>query len=256
MSALGLTFSQVRYVNKAFWRNPARAFFTFALPLMFLIIFTSLLGNGTEHVGLVSMKESTYYVAAMAAFAVVQACFSNVAMSLSAQRDAGILKRVDGSPMPKTSFMASRILHSVVVALIMVAITAAFGRAFYHAAVPSGVSLLHFLVMLVVGAASFCALGLALTAFIPNADAATPVIQATILPLLFVSGIFIAFGNNTPAWITWIARVFPVRHFFSGLMSGFVGTPFDWVDVLVVAAWGILGLFLAVRYFTWEPRSK
>lgn len=256
MSALGLTFSQVRYVNRAFWRNPARAFFTFALPLMFLVIFTSLLGNGTEHVGPVTMKESSYYVAAMAAFAVVQACFSNVAMSLSAQRDTGILKRVDGSPMPKVSFMASRILHSVVVAVIMVAITTVFGRVFYSASIPSGMSLLHFLVMLVVGAASFCALGLALTAFIPNADAATPVIQATILPLLFVSGIFIAFGNNTPSWITWIARVFPVRHFFSGLMSGFVGTPFDWVDVIVVAAWGALGLLLAIRYFTWEPRTK
>ena len=37
---------QSRYVNKAFWRNPASAFFTFAFPLMFLVIFTALLGRG------------------------------------------------------------------------------------------------------------------------------------------------------------------------------------------------------------------
>jgi ABC-2 type transport system permease protein len=256
MSALALTFSQARYVNKAFWRNPVRAFFTFVFPLMFLVIFTSLLGNGTEHIGSISIKESTYYVAAMAAFAVIQACYSNVAMSMSAQRDLGILKRIDGSPLPKASFMASRILHCVFVAFILVVITAAFGRAFYSANIPTGTALFHFLVMLAVGAASFCALGLAVTAFIPNADAATPIIQASILPLLFLSGIFIAFGNNTPAWITWIARIFPVRHFFSGLMSGFVATPFDWVDVLVVAAWGVAGLLLAIRFFTWEPRTK
>ena len=256
MSALTLTFSQAHYVNKAFWRNPARAFFTFALPLMFLVIFTSLLGNGTEHIGAVSIKESTYYVAAMAAFAVIQACYSNVAISISAQRDAGILKRIDGSPLPKRSFMGSRILHSVLVAVILLAVTSTFGRAFYSAHIPTGIALFHFLVMLAVGAASFCALGLAVTALIPNADAATPIIQASILPLLFVSGIFIAFGSNTPSWITWVARLFPVRHFFSGLMSGFVATPFDWVDVLVVAAWGLAGLLLAIRFFTWEPRTE
>lgn len=95
-----------------------------------------------------------------------------------------------------------------------------------------------------------------MSALIPNADAATPVIQASILPLLFISGIFIPFGNNTPAWIMWVARIFPVRHFFSGMMAGMAGTPFDWVDVLVVAAWGVAGLLCAIRFFTWEPRTK
>ena len=45
MSAVGLTLRQVRFTNKAFWRNPASAFFTFAFPLMFLVIFTALLGQ-------------------------------------------------------------------------------------------------------------------------------------------------------------------------------------------------------------------
>ncbi len=47
MNAPALTASQVRYVNKAFWRNPESAFFTFAFPLMFLVIFTALLGHFT-----------------------------------------------------------------------------------------------------------------------------------------------------------------------------------------------------------------
>jgi ABC-2 type transport system permease protein len=58
MSTADVTISQIRYVNKTFWRNPARAFFTFAFPLMLLVIFTSLLGSGTERIGAVTVKES------------------------------------------------------------------------------------------------------------------------------------------------------------------------------------------------------
>jgi ABC-2 type transport system permease protein len=110
--------------------------------------------------------------------------------------------------------------------------------------------------MLVVGAAAFCALGLATTAVIPNADASAAIVNAIILPLLFLSGIFIPFGNNTPSWILWIARIFPVKHFADGMQAGFLGTAFHWTDVLVVAAWGLAGLALAMRFFSWEPRRS
>ena len=109
--------------------------------------------------------------------------------------------------------------------------------------------------MLVVGAASFCALGFAIASVIPNADASPAIVNASILPLLFLSGIFIPFGNNTPSWILWIARIFPVKHFADGMQAGFIGTPFHWTDVLIVAAWGLAGLLYATRYFSWEPRT-
>ena len=256
MRAVALSLSQVRYVNKAFWRNPSRAFFTLAFPLMFLVIFTALLGNNTVHLGSITIKSSTYYVAAMAAFAVITACYSNIGMTMAFQRDAGILKRIDGSPLPRPSFLASRILHAVLVAILLVAITAAFGRLFYDAHIPSGLDLARFLVMLIVGAAAFCALGLAVTAAIPNSDAAPAIVNASILPLLFLSGIFIPFGNSTPSWVQWVARIFPVRHFAQGMLAGFVGTPFRWSDVLIVGVWGLAGLLLSIRYFAWEPRTE
>ncbi len=139
---------------------------------------------------------------------------------------------------------------------IGIVLTAAFGRVFYSADIPTGLTLLRFLVMLVVGAAAFCALGLATTAVIPNADASAAIVNAIILPLLFLSGIFIPFGNNTPNWILWIARIFPVKHFADGMQAGFLGTAFHWTDVLVVAAWGLAGLALAMRFFSWEPRRS
>jgi ABC-2 type transport system permease protein len=255
MNAAALTLSQVRYINKAFWRNPASAFFTFAFPLMFLVIFTALLGHSTVQIGLRSVNTSTYYVASMASFAVITACYNNIAISVSFQRDAGILKRINGTPLPSALFLGARMLHAVLVAGLLVVITAAFGRAFYHADIPTGITLLRFLIVLLVGAAAFCALGFAITAVIPNADASPAIVNATILPLLFLSGIFIPFGNNTPSWILWIARIFPVKHFANGMQAGFIGTPFHWTDVLVVAAWGLAGLLFATRYFSWEPRT-
>ncbi len=136
--------------------------------------------------------------------------------------------------------------------VLLVVITAGFGALLYDVTIPTGVTLVRFLVMLVVGAMAFCALGLAVSGFVPNADAAPTVVNASILPLLFLSGIFVPFGNSTPDWI---ARVFPIRHFAVGIQAGFLGTTFHWSDVLVVAAWGVGGLLVAMRFFRWEPRA-
>jgi ABC-2 type transport system permease protein len=253
---LRLTFSQLRYVNKAFWRNPVRAFFTFVFPLMFLVIFTSLLGNDNIHLGVGAkvIKLSTYYVAAMAAFGVISACYNNIAMGVAFQRDAGVLKRVHGTPLPGGVFLGSQVLQATLVAALLVVLTAVFGRVAYGSQLPTGTSLVECVVMLLVGAAAFCALGLAVTAIIPNADASPAVVNASILPLLFLSGIFIPITSTTPTWIVWTARIFPIKHFAAGMQAAFIGTAFHWSDVAVVAAWGVGGLLLAVRFFSWEPR--
>jgi len=257
MSDVGLTLRQIRYTNKAFWRNPASAFFTFAFPLMFLVIFTTLLGNGTSGIpGLAGqINTATIYVPAMAAFSVITACYTNIAISVSFQRDAGILKRTRGTPMPGWAYLLGRVVHAVLVAILLVIIVAAFGKLFYDATLPAGTSLLQFILMLVVGAFSFTALGLALTAVIPNADASPAIVNASILPLLFLSGVFIPLGTHPPAWVDWVGKVFPARHFLEGMNAAFLGAPFKWTDVLVVVLWGLAGLVLAARFFSWEPRK-
>src|SRR6185369_17347331 len=146
MTALTLTGSQMRYVNKAFWRNPASVFFTFAFPLMFLAIFTALLGGGRVVIGGRVIHQSTYYVAAMAAFAVITATYNNIAIALSFQRDAGVLKRMNGTPLPTSAYLAARVVHALLVSVLLVVITVAFGRAFYDADIPTGTALAQFLV--------------------------------------------------------------------------------------------------------------
>lgn len=256
MSEAALVLRQVRYTNKAFWRNPASAFFTFAFPLMFLVIFTSLI-TGTITIGSQEIDLSTYYVMAEAAFGVISACFTNIAISVTFQRDQGILKRTRGTPLPGWAYLTARVIHAMTIAFVLVAITVAFGVIFYSASVPTGIPLVQFVLTLLVGGLSFAALALALTAAIPNADAAPPIVNAAVLPLLFLSGIFFPVGDDAPTWIRAVSNIFPVRHFFEAMSSAFLGNaiPFDWWDLAVVAAWGIVGLMLASRFFSWEPRK-
>src|SRR5581483_4142262 len=173
------------------------------------------------------------------------------------QRDSGILKRVRGTPLPGWTYLLGRVVHALLVAVLLVALTAAFGAAFYGADLPTGALLGKFALVVVAGGASFAALGLATTAIVPNADAGPAVVNAIILPLLFLSGIFIPLGDNSPAWIRTIGTVFPVKHFADAMRAGFYGQPFrfEWHDVLVLVLWGLGGLVAAARFFSWEPRK-
>ncbi len=256
MSDLKLVLREVRFTNRAFWRNPASAFFTFAFPLMFLVIFTAVIGDGTVTIGGKRLAQARYYVAAMAAFSVITACFTNIAMSVTYQREAGILKRLRGTPLPGWTFLSGRILHGMLVAGLLVAITAAFGVALYGAAVPAGALLLQFVLTVVLGGLAFAALGLATTAVVPNADAAPAIVNAIVLPLLFISGVFFPVGDDAPRWFALTGSVFPVRHFVDAMRASFYGSPFafEWSDVLILVGWGLAGLLLAARFFSWEPR--
>ena len=270
MSTAAQSLRQLRTTNKAFWRNPASAFFTFAFPLMFLVIFTALLGQGEVVIQGYELDTTTYYVGAMAAFGVVSACFTNIAIQTTFNRDLGILKRLRGTPLPAGAYMGGRVVHAMIVGAILVAITLVFGRIVYDSPLPTGGPLLEFTVTFLVGSLAFAALALALTAVIPNAEAAPPIVNAAILPLLFLSGIFIPLSDEAPAWISTVADIFPVKHFADAMRAGFLGNitvappgqggaairvfPFDWWDVVIVAAWGLFGLILAARFFSWEPR--
>lgn len=256
MNALTLALRQIWYENRAFWRNPVAAFFTFVFPLIFLAIFNLLFGNdeldlvgGTTHM-------STFYVPAIAALSVISACYTNVAISIAMSRDRGLLKRIRGTPIPVWSFLLGRIGHAISVAVLLVIIVTVVGALFYNVDVRVG-TLPAFLVTLAVGAATFCALGLAITTIIPNADASPAITNGTILPLLFISDVFIPL-HNAPGWVTTFADIFPVRHFSLALLTSFnpfeSGSGFEVGHLLVMAAWMTGALLVAVWFFSWEPR--
>lgn len=241
MNAAVLTVKQFAYENKAFWRNPAAAFFTFVFPLMFLVIFNGL------------FEETQFYVPAIGAFAVITACFTNIAMGVTIARDQGVLKRVRGTPLPAVSYLLGRVLHAVFIAAILVAIVTLAGALFYDVDPPSDLG--RFVATLAIGAASFCALGLAFTALIPNEEAAPAVVNAAVLPLSFVSDIFIP-SDHAPQWMQTLADVFPIKHFAQAMLASFDPSFRAWSDgdLIVLGIWGIVGLVAAVKFFSWEPR--
>jgi ABC-2 type transport system permease protein len=257
MSGITMAVGQIRWHNKAFWRNPASAFFTFAFPLMFLVIFTSIFSDTTTLPNGVVVNLSTYYTASILAFSVITACYTNVAISVTFLREEGVLKRVRGTPLPGWSYLLGKVLHSVVLMVILVAIVCVFGVAFYSIDLPT-TSLPAFAVTLFVGAGAFCSLGLACCAITPNADASPAVSNATMLPLLFISGVFIPV-DDAPRWMQVAGDVFPVKHFLNATLESFIPPPgnqtgWKWGDLAVVLVWGAVGLAFAARTFRWEPQ--
>jgi ABC-2 type transport system permease protein len=244
---------QIVYTNKAFWRNPASAFFTFVFPLLFLVIFTTLLGNDEVTFGTEVIKSSTYYVFAMASFGLISACYTNIAIGVVFAREEGVLKRIRGTPLPAWSYLSARVLHAALIGFLLVAITVVFGVLAYGARVPSSGQLLAFIVTLLVGAGCFAAIGLAVSGIVPNADAGPPIVNVVIFPLLFLSGVFIAIGDDAPAWVLWVGRIFPVKHLVDAMRDSYLGLSFHWSDVLVMTVWMVIAIVVASRTFRWEP---
>ncbi len=256
MRAAALVAHQFRYDQRTFWRNGGAVFFTVLLPLVFLFIFATIFGNDTlEELG--NLKTTTYYVPAILTLAIVSATMQSVAIRLTAERESGILKRGRGTPMPSWVFFASRFGNAIVISLLMLVVVTAIGRIVYGVGIPWD-HLPAILVTLGIGAASFCALGVALTAVIPSEDAAPAVTNVTVLPLYFLSGVFIP-ETEIPAGVLHVADVFPIRHFFEAFFTAFTtssGSGFEWGHLGIVAAWGAVGLVIAVRFFKWTPRGS
>jgi ABC-2 type transport system permease protein len=257
VSALGLVAHQFRYDQKAFWRNPASVFFTVMFPVVLLLIFGTVFGGQTVDVR-GGVKTTTYYVPAIITLSIISATMQSLAMTLVIAREDGRLKRNRGTPMPAWVFIAGRVGNSIVTALLMLVLLAAIGRLLYGVAVPWE-RLPAILITLVIGAAAFSCLGIALTAAIPSADAAAPIVNALLLPLYFLSGVFIP-DDQLPNGVIHFADAFPIRHFFEAFFDAYVpppggGTTISWDNLAVVAIWGVVGLALAVRFFRWTPRS-
>ncbi len=256
MSGLALVAHQFRYDQKAFWRNPAAVFFTVGFPVILLLIFATVFGDQTLDLR-GGIDTTTYYVPAIITLAVISATMQSLAMSLVIAREDGRLKRGRGTPMPAWVFIAGRIGNSIVTALMMLALIAVLGSVFYDVAIPWG-QLPEILIVLVVGAAAFCCLGIALTAAIPSQDAAAPIVNALLLPLYFLSGIFIP-DDELPQGVIDFANHFPVRDFFQAFLDAYIpaggSSGLDWGNLAVVAIWGVAGLLLAIRFFRWTPRG-
>jgi ABC-2 type transport system permease protein len=258
VTGVALMFHQARFDVRAQLRNPPVVFFGLLLPVIFLLIFASIFGHSTVEFGGASIPMTAYYVPGIVALGLVSTTYVNMAMSLTVQRENGMLKRLRATPLPLGVFMFGRVVIQIGFAFLITAVLVligwlVFGVHLRLSAIPD------IAVVLVISAASFATLGIALAAFIPNEDSAPAITNVTVLPLYFISGVFFPL-TDAPGWMTTIAGIFPIRHLAEALLGAFdptgAGPGIDWAALAIVGAWGLGGLILALRYFRWSPSGE
>jgi ABC-2 type transport system permease protein len=254
VSPTRLAFDQLVLEQKRFWRNPASAIFTVAFPIFFIVIFGALnADNRIESLGNIDFIQ--FFTPNIVAFGIMSECWVNLGINLPFRRDTGLLKRMRGTPLPPSMFIAGLLANAFLVSAILAVVVMAFGLLVYGASFPIA-NLPELVVVLVIGAASFSAIGVATASFVPNADAGPAIVNAAYFPLIFLSGTFFPVPDDSV--LAKIASFFPVRPFLQATFATFdplrTGSRLEWSDLAVVAAWGAVAGVVAVRRFRWEPR--
>jgi len=248
---------QVRYQLLVFVRSPIAVFFTLALPLLMLVLFNALFGD--ELVGPPpGWPMSQFYTASLAVFSAVSATFTNLANVVPIRREEGVLKRWRSTPLRPWLYIAGAIGSSVIVAAVAVVIMITLGVVAYDLALDAAkvpAAVLTFFV----GVGAFAALGMAVAAVVSNPEAAPAVANGIILPLAFVSDVFIQI-DDPPRWIEVVGDLFPLKPFVQAFQATFnpgVEPPaFEWGKLGFIALWGLVGLVVALRWFKWEPSTR
>ena len=242
MSPVALAWQQFRFERKLFWRNPSAAFFNFLLPLLLLVLIATAFSNEPD--------ELEVLIPGVAGMGVLATTFTSLAFNLTLLRDEGVLKRIRGTPMPAGAYLAGLVGSATANALLQVVLVVSIGNLVYGVDWPQDPLLLAVFTLL--GVVCFAALGVAFSHLIPNEEAAPAYTNAVFLPLIFISGVFYS-ADDLPEALKTIADVLPLKHLIDGLSEAIVGGGGDvGTAAVVVAAWALAGLFLAVRFFRWE----
>jgi ABC-2 type transport system permease protein len=252
MTRRRLLRDQVSLHQRSFWRNPESAFFNFAMPLGVLLLFGATSENGLVP-GRSDVRVLTLFVPGILAFAVVVIAYGNLAATLALQRADGVLKRLRATPLHPMLYLGAQVVSTVLITLLVSVATIALGAAAFGA-LPRAAAVPQLLVVLALGVTCFAALGIAISAAIPTADAAGAITNGTYLPLAMVSGMFSA-TLQLPKAVDAAVSAFPLKALADGLRSTYdpAASGLPVVDLLVLAAWAVAGLLIAGRWFRWDP---
>ena len=244
MSAATLFWRQYRFERRLFWRNPSAAFFNFALPMIFLLLIASVFRTDKD--------ELNVLIPGIAGMAIMATTFSALAFNLTFIREQGILKRVLGTPLPRTTYFAGIIGSAVTNAVVQVLLIVALGHVLYDVSWPKDWVALAVFTML--GVVAHGSLGIAFSQAIPNFDAAPASINAVFLPAIFISGVFYD-DRELPSVLKGIAEALPLKHVIDGLQGAIVsgqGITDHWEAIGAIAVWGAFGVYASVRWFRWD----
>jgi len=238
--------SQLRYQVTILMRNPRALVAGLVLPGALL----ALERGSAQHI---AMAQAAPRVAGLIALSVVAIAFFTHANTLVIAREDGVLRRWHASPLPTWAYFAARITATVFLAVAagLVLILVAMGLTGLHL---SGHAVAGLLADGVLGALALAAVGTAITALIPSAQSAQPVLMLTYIPLIILSG---AFGSLTqlPHWLTTTMTYLPVQPLINAVSGVLLhgGSLMTAHDLLVLAGWAAGGLLVSFRFFPWDP---
>jgi ABC-2 type transport system permease protein len=241
---------ELRAQQLLFWRNREAAFFSFLFPIILLLVLGSVYSEPIEGV-----QAATYLLVGLIGYGIAATAFAGLAITLVVRREAGLLKRVRGTPLGPGTYLGAVILSEVIVIALQVVAQLLLGRYLFDADWPEAPGSFAFAVAL--GAAAFAALGVAVTALVRSAEGSSAVVNAIYLPMAFISGAFFS-TEEMPAFLEAISEVLPLTYLLDVIRSTFIageGLESSAGQVVAVAVWGLAGLLVAVRRFRWAPRE-
>jgi ABC-2 type transport system permease protein len=244
---LAVTWRQYRLERRMFWRNPSAAFFNFLLPLLFLGLFGAIFSSNQKNLNVI--------VPGIAGMSVMSTTFSALAFNMTFLREQGVLKRIRGTPLPAGSYLGAIAASAVTNTAIQITIITVAGKLFFGVDWPRHG--LELVVFAAAGVVCFASLGVALSHAIPNFDSAPAYVNAVFLPVIFISGVFYD-ANRAPKLIKDVAEALPLKYVIDGLSGAMVtgkGLGSNLTALGVIAIWGAIGVWLAVRGFSWEQRG-
>jgi ABC-2 type transport system permease protein len=243
-------------------RTPRTIIFTIAFPVVLLVLFNSIFSTGGNETTTlpsdVKLGAEAYFTAGIIAYAAALSTFTTLAVSLTTQREHGQLKRYRGTPMPPWTFIAGQIVRAELQALAMAAILLAIGAVAYGIPVPAA-TFPAFVLYLLLGTATLCSLGIALSSFTPTPDAASTVAPFSVVILSFISGVWIPV-DQLPSWLESVGKLFPLYHLALGLQTtlapGASGSGLEAGNLIALAIWAAIGVRIAASRFRWEPQAS
>ena len=231
----------MRYQLRLFVRSPRAPVASVATPLVLLALLAAITDHAEEpgyHAGL---------TASMVTLGIASTCYTTLAASLIASRDAGVLKRLRATPLPVWRHVTGRVLATVVVAVAQALLVTAVALAAFGArARPADVG--WSAAGLLLGPVTVGLIGVAIAQVVPRGDAAATLLSTTLLPVVLVSGVFFPVGR-LPGWAAAIAEASPLTHLATLLGA----SPAGWTDAAWLLGWAAAALLFTLWRFRFEP---
>jgi ABC-2 type transport system permease protein len=253
-----ISLARARIEVLQFFREKDFVVFTFALPIAFLMLFSSVFHevNG--------ISSARYFTAGFIASGIMGSSFQALGIGIALERDDGSLKRLRGTPMPPAAYLLGKVGMVFVVGLAQLAILLGVATLFYDVPMPDASGWLTLAWVFVLGISACSLLGIAFSAVARSSRSASTVVTFPFLILQFISGVFFVF-SDLPARLQEVAALFPLKWMCQGLRSVFLPDSFaanepagGWelsTVALVLVLWLVLGLAIALRTFRWTRRG-